>query len=646
MGVKVTNNAFGVLASGISPSDTVITLGAGEGARFPTLGTGDYFYATLIDVGNALEVIKVTNRAADTLTAVRGQDGFTARTFDSGDRIELRPTAVLFTELSQAANNQYDNTASGLTGDTTQEALDEIAAARVFKAASSTNNALVRFDGTTGKQLKNSPVTLDDQGNSVFNGVNAAITSPTSTSDIVLTNASTEQQFVTLNGTRLRVRLPDATTLAVGRKFRIRNVGYDEFAIALNDNWMVRALLPREEDTLTLLDNTTANGSWHSEALGRLTYKFGMPTFFANTIDAAGVNGIRAVIMPGGSTVVVSYADRQVSAGRGYAVAGSISGQSVSYGSSTAIWTGGTILLAPMLALNSSRVFTMVCRSGSSIIPVPLNISGTTISVGTNGAGTGDSSAAWVDMYRIDDEHALVFNPSGITSVRRIYRHNDSSAPTAGTTVSITIDSGGLGAVSAHIYSASQAIVYYARGGTITYYSNLVLTLTGTPTAIGTLITDTTRIGGSSSISYAALNDTGRFALNTNGNAVTFGDFDLSVGTTSYDANDRKSTQVFDVSWSPGDSTSDPTELILVDANKFITNWSSATTLSTRVLTFMEHDGVASIRRLLADLGFTQNFPRVQASNTHLAVDPGTGRIAYVYTLDTTGFYTVILEQI
>ena len=75
MGIKVTNNAYGVLNASITNSSTTIVLNAGEGARFPTLSTGDYFYATLIDTSNNLEIVKVTARSTDTMTVVRGQDG-------------------------------------------------------------------------------------------------------------------------------------------------------------------------------------------------------------------------------------------------------------------------------------------------------------------------------------------------------------------------------------------------------------------------------------------------------------------------------------------------------------------------------------------------------------------------------------------
>ena len=103
MGIKVTNNAFGTLSASINSSVTTIVLTAGEGARFPTLSAGDYFYATLIDTSNNLEIVKVTARSTDTMTVVRGQDGTTARAYRPNDRFELRPTAALFAEFADRA---------------------------------------------------------------------------------------------------------------------------------------------------------------------------------------------------------------------------------------------------------------------------------------------------------------------------------------------------------------------------------------------------------------------------------------------------------------------------------------------------------------------------------------------------------------
>lgn len=93
MGVKFANSAYATLASSITSSATSITLTTGQGARFPSLGAGDYFYATLIDTSNNLEIVKCTARSTDVLTVVRGQESTTARAYSAGDRIELRITA-------------------------------------------------------------------------------------------------------------------------------------------------------------------------------------------------------------------------------------------------------------------------------------------------------------------------------------------------------------------------------------------------------------------------------------------------------------------------------------------------------------------------------------------------------------------------
>jgi|9_EtaG_2_1085328.scaffolds.fasta_scaffold02935_5 hypothetical protein len=104
MGVKVTNNAFGTISAGINNSDTTVALDSGQGARFPSLGSGDFFFATLIDTSNNLEIVKVTARSSDSMTVVRAQDNTSARAFAIGDRFELRPTAALFNELISPSN--------------------------------------------------------------------------------------------------------------------------------------------------------------------------------------------------------------------------------------------------------------------------------------------------------------------------------------------------------------------------------------------------------------------------------------------------------------------------------------------------------------------------------------------------------------
>lgn len=116
MTVKWTNNATTTIASGISSGDTSITLAGGTGALFPTLGAGDYFYGTLNNANNDIEIVKVTARSGDVLTVVRAQEGTSAAAWVGGDKFELRPTAAGFTDAAAGENIVDLAVAKGGTG--------------------------------------------------------------------------------------------------------------------------------------------------------------------------------------------------------------------------------------------------------------------------------------------------------------------------------------------------------------------------------------------------------------------------------------------------------------------------------------------------------------------------------------------------
>lgn len=96
-----SNTASATLASSISTSSTAITVSTGLGALFPTITAGSYFYATLTDSSNNLEIVKVTGRTADVLTVVRAQEGTAARAYAAADKIELRITAAVLENFVQ-----------------------------------------------------------------------------------------------------------------------------------------------------------------------------------------------------------------------------------------------------------------------------------------------------------------------------------------------------------------------------------------------------------------------------------------------------------------------------------------------------------------------------------------------------------------
>lgn len=99
MSVLFSNNASAPIAASIIASDTTITVASGQGAEFPSPGIGQWFYATLVDSSNNLEIVKCTSRSSDTLTVVRGQDGTSARTYAAGSLIEVRLVAAALADF-------------------------------------------------------------------------------------------------------------------------------------------------------------------------------------------------------------------------------------------------------------------------------------------------------------------------------------------------------------------------------------------------------------------------------------------------------------------------------------------------------------------------------------------------------------------
>lgn len=233
MGLKFANNAKSTLFVGINDSITTIVLQSGHGARFPVLGGGDYFYATLEDTAtNSIrEIVKVTGRTDDTLTVERAKDDTIALSWLAGDKIEMRVNKAAADEIlggintvvssanaaaasanaasiseTNAANSEAAAAASVIqvenakliwlgtwSGSTTYQVndavyengtsyicilshtnqvppnitywdvlalkgTDGVGVGDVTGPASATDNSLARFDGTTGKLLKNGAV--------------------------------------------------------------------------------------------------------------------------------------------------------------------------------------------------------------------------------------------------------------------------------------------------------------------------------------------------------------------------------------------------------------------------------------------------------------------------------------------------------
>jgi len=203
MGVKVTNNAFGTLSASINNSATTVVLDSGQGARFPTLGSGDFFFGTIIDTSNNLEIVKVTARSTDSMTVVRAQDNTTARAFSIGDRFELRPTAALFdqmlTDISNAgvAGINSSANATAMTIDSSERVAIGTTSPQVSPLTVHTKDQVHEGIMITSHNSGTHPTTNDYLGGIGWSGVNDGTNSLSAAeAKIVATAAETHSSSV------------------------------------------------------------------------------------------------------------------------------------------------------------------------------------------------------------------------------------------------------------------------------------------------------------------------------------------------------------------------------------------------------------------------------------------------------------------
>jgi hypothetical protein len=98
--VLFANNAEAILAGGIGPAALSLSVGAGQGSKFPSIagGSGDWFPVTLRSA-SFLEIVRCTARTGDVLTVLRAQEGTLAQTFAAGDLVQERLTVAALNEI-------------------------------------------------------------------------------------------------------------------------------------------------------------------------------------------------------------------------------------------------------------------------------------------------------------------------------------------------------------------------------------------------------------------------------------------------------------------------------------------------------------------------------------------------------------------
>lgn len=100
MGIKFSNNAGTIISADVTSDATSILVD--DASKFPTLGAGDWCYATIIG-SFGIEIVKVTAITGNNMVVERAKDNTSALTFTSSDRFELRNNAAMFEDITAAA---------------------------------------------------------------------------------------------------------------------------------------------------------------------------------------------------------------------------------------------------------------------------------------------------------------------------------------------------------------------------------------------------------------------------------------------------------------------------------------------------------------------------------------------------------------
>lgn len=137
MSIKLANNAVAHLAATLNTTDTSIVLNAADVANFPILAAGQWHPMTLVSASGNVEIVKVTARSSNILTAVRAQEGTTAASFSAGDRAEIRMTATVVETL------QADTAAVGPAAVVAMDAKDAALSASLTALMDSKDAALL-----------------------------------------------------------------------------------------------------------------------------------------------------------------------------------------------------------------------------------------------------------------------------------------------------------------------------------------------------------------------------------------------------------------------------------------------------------------------------------------------------------------------
>jgi hypothetical protein len=205
--------------------------------------------------------------------------------------------------LNNLLPSQTGNNGKVLATDGTNATWTTNGSGDVVGPASATDNAVARFDTTTGKLIQNSGVTIDDNSNINANALDDGyLNTAASGTLITLTSASVRRYTITGSGGQT-IKLPDATTLANGAVFQFdNNQSSGAITVNNNSNTLIVSVPSGGFVLVNLLSNATAAGSWDRHDQAPANVSWSTNTFdYAGSITSATWNGNAVAINRGGT---------------------------------------------------------------------------------------------------------------------------------------------------------------------------------------------------------------------------------------------------------------------------------------------------------------------------------------------------------
>jgi hypothetical protein len=220
-GTGVANNALNTLTFTGNYS-LGLTLNGNTSVTLPTTGTlatlagaETLTNKTINGANNTISNINLASQVTGTLPFGNGGTGNSA-TPTNGQLLIGNGSGFSLATLTQGSGITITNSSGGIT----IAASGGGGSGDVTGPASSTDNAVVRFDGTTGKLIQNSAVTIADSTGDITGGKYNGLTVSTSTGTLTVANGSSlitsGANSITLTSTgATNVTLPTTGTLAV-----------------------------------------------------------------------------------------------------------------------------------------------------------------------------------------------------------------------------------------------------------------------------------------------------------------------------------------------------------------------------------------------------------------------------------------------